>query len=115
MNLLWVDMFKVSSPEVPLSRERVADLAQFLFRGQWDYCRVLLDLAVTPEECSEIPGGLKMISPEEYAHAVVYSCAVRLRSHDCTAEEKEKWRTTLFLRKSYGTFCFSKNFGVVFP
>lgn len=100
-NLMWFDLFRVASPDVPLSVERTSDLANFLFQGKVDHCRVLFDVAVAEKERTDVPGGLKLISPEEVAHAVVMACASRLRSKDCRAEEKEQWRCTLFPANTY--------------
>lgn len=100
-NLMWFDLFRVASPDVPLSVDRTADLANFMFQGKVDHCRVLFDVAVAEKECTDVPGGLKLISPEEVAHAVVMACASRLRSKDCKAEEKEQWRSILFPANTY--------------
>jgi len=82
---------------VPLCRKRVEDLGSHYFSSGHSFFRSLLEVAVVKEELSDRPAGLKLISPEEQAHAVVFACAKRLREADCNEEERKQWRLTLRL------------------
>ena len=95
-NLMWLDLFRVSNPAVPLCRQRVEELGEFHFGKKQTFMKTMLEVAVVQDQMTNVPGGLQMISPEELAHAVVFSCAKRLRAKDCTKAEKAQWKLTLF-------------------
>ena len=94
---MWVDLYRTSNPSVPLCRKRVEDLGSHYFGSGHSFFRSVLEVAVVKEELSDRPAGLKLISPEEQAHAIVFSCAKRLREADCNEEERKQWRLTLRL------------------
>ena len=109
---MWVDLYRTSNPSVPLCRKRVEDLGSHYFGSGHSFFRSVLEVAVVKEELSDRPAGLKLISPEEQAHAIVFACAKRLREADCNEEERKQWRLTLrlgFNLQTTGTFFFGRH------
>ena len=96
-NLMWIDLFRTYNPSVPLCRMRVEDLGSHYFSSGHTFFRSVLEVAVVKEELSGRPAGLKLISPEEQAHAIVFACAKRLKEADCNEDERKQWRLTLSL------------------
>ena len=95
-NLMWIDLFRTSNSSA-LCRKRVEDLGSYYFSSGHSFFRSVLEVAVVKEELSDRPAGLKLISPEEQAHSIVFACAKRLREADCNDEERKQWRLTLHL------------------
>ena len=93
INLFWLDFVRSSCPGVPLSRKRVEQLADYLF-GQGDgypgFIKKLLEVQVPRvDKMPEQPSALVMISPDEYAHAILAGAARVLPKH------KDRWNTIL--------------------
>lgn len=103
-NLMWIDLFRTSNPSVPLCRKRVEDLASHYFSSGHSFFRSVLEVAVVKEELSDRPAGLKLISPEEQAHSIVFACAKRLKESDCKEDERKQWRLTLQLGQFFLIF-----------
>ena len=93
INIFWLDFVRSSCPGVPLSRKRVELLADYLFSGQDGYpafVKKLLEVQVPRmEKMPEQPSALVMISPDEYAHAILAGAARTLPQH------KERWSIVL--------------------
>ena len=79
---------------MPLSRQRVEELAKFHFSQGHDFFSVLLEAAVPAASAlTEFPTGVRLISPEEQAHCVIVAAAKSLP--EVTNAEREQWKRTL--------------------
>ena len=91
-NLFWLDFLKSQAPGVPLRRQAVQQLGEFL----WPASQVkpaflvkLLEVEAPKGNMPTTPSGLSMLSPEGYAHAALYAAARDLPKH------KDEWAIVL--------------------
>lgn len=98
-NLFWLDVWKSPAPGVPLSRARVAQLAEFYFPDSrsHNFFQKLLEVQVDSTALTNKPSGLVMISPLEIVHAVFLKAAVELGDPSATASTKQAWLQALQL------------------
>lgn len=98
-NLFWFDVWKSPAPGVPLSRARVAQLAEFYFPNSrsHNFFQKLLEVQVDTAALTDKPSGLVMISPLEIVHAVFLKAAVELGDPSVTASTKQSWLQALQL------------------
>ena len=82
-NFFWLDLVRSTSPGVPLSRDRVRELGDWMFKQGPTPLRKPIGVAVNSPELAvhRHKGGLLMITPEEMAHAVLLKVADAVRQH----------------------------------
>ena len=92
-------MWKNPAPGVPLSRERIAALANFYFPDDRNnnFFQKLLEVQVDIGTLTDKPTGLVVISPLEIIHAIVLKAAQELGRDGVTAACKDSWKQALHL------------------
>ena len=93
INAFWVNHLRSASPGVPLRRESVKDLADFLWppssTEEPGFLLELLEVMAPAGEVPATPQALQMVSPEGYMHALLMACARDLPRNE------EKWKIIL--------------------
>jgi hypothetical protein len=93
-NFFWLDPGRSISPGIPLSRERVQELANWMFKDGTVPLKKPIGVAVSSADfpVHNHKGGLLMITPEEMAHAVLVKVANAVREGSKNLKE---WRRVL--------------------
>lgn len=94
INFMWLDFTRSACPGVPLSRKRVLQLAEYMYpdsSAEPGFVKKMFEVLApgTEEEQKKTPRGMMLLSPDEYAHAIVAACAQQLPKH------KQRWETVL--------------------
>ena len=93
-NFFWLDLLRSPTPGIPLSRERVRELANFMFQDGPTALKKPIGVAVSsadfPVEANR--GSLLMITPEEKAHAILLKVAEDIRQG---AKRSKQWKLVL--------------------
>jgi hypothetical protein len=93
-NFFWLDLVRSISPGIPLSRDRVQELADWMFKDGPVPLKKPIGVAVSSADfpVHNHKGGLLMITPEEMAHAVLVKVANAIRAG---ARNVKEWRKVL--------------------
>jgi len=93
-NFFWLDFLRSPTPGIPLSRERVRELANYMFQDGPVALKKPIGVVVTsadfPVEAHK--GSLLMITPEEKAHAILLKVAEDVRHG---AKRSKLWKLVL--------------------
>ena len=93
-NFFWLDLVRSISPGIPLSRDRVRDLADWMFKDGPIPLKKPIGVRVTSVDfpVQSHKGGLLMITPEEMAHSVLVKVADAIRQG---AKNTKEWQRVL--------------------
>ena len=93
-NFFWLDLVRSISPGIPLSRDRVRDLADWMFKDGPIPLKKPIGVRVTSVDfpVHSHKGGLLMITPEEMAHSVLVKVADAIRQG---AKNTKEWQRVL--------------------
>ncbi len=96
INVFSLDLHRSAAPGVPLSRKRVAALGDHLFPDGPAFLTMVVTVAVHHKELQATiaEGSLRVISPEEVAHALLYACAKHIGTTP-PLEDLLPWRDVL--------------------
>ena len=94
LNFFWLDLLRSPTPGIPLSRERVRELADYMFHDGPAALKKPIGVAVSSADfpVQEHKGSLLMITPEEKAHAILLKVADDVR---CGAKRSKDWKLVL--------------------
>ena len=94
-NFFWLDLVRSVTPGIPLSRERVRELAAWMFREGPVPIKKALGVVVSNADFPVLAhkGSLLMITPEERAHAILMKVASDIR--DNGAKLSQEWKKVL--------------------
>ena len=101
-NFFWLDMFTSPTPGVPLSEARVLELGTTVFENGPKHVGWSFHIAADSAELDVLgrKGSLFRISPEEAAHALLFTIANAITA-GAADTELERWRhiclTVLFV------------------
>ena len=81
LNLLWLDLLRSPTPGIPLSRQRVTELGDWMFMEGIIPLEKPLGVAVNSADfpVDAHKGSLFMITPEEQAHVILLKVADDVR------------------------------------
>ena len=93
-NFFWLDLVRSISPGIPLSRDRVRELADWMFKDGPIPLKKPIGVRVTSADfpVQSHKGGLLMITPEEMAHSVLVKVADAIRQG---AKNTKEWQRVL--------------------
>jgi len=93
-NFFWLDLLRSLTPGIPLSRERVWELANFMFQDGPTALKKPIGVTVSSADflVEAQRGSLLMITPEEKAHAILLKVAEDTRQG---AKRSKQWKLVL--------------------
>jgi hypothetical protein len=93
-NFFWLDLLRSPTPGIPLSRERVRALADYMFHDGPAALKKPIGVAVSSADfpVQAHKGSLLMITPEEKAHAILLKVADDVRRG---AKRSKDWKLVL--------------------
>ena len=80
-NFFWLDLLRSPTPGIPLSRQRVKELGDWMFKEGIIPLKKAIGVAVNSADfpVDAHKGSLLMITPEEQAHAILLKVADDVR------------------------------------